>query len=195
MEEAQTILMDAARVGDINSLYNSIKKVPNILDHIDDTPFVDSPMHIAASAGRANFAIEIFSLKSSFGRKLNPDGLSPLHLALQNERFETVRRVIKFGKELIRVKGRVKGRQPFLYFAAKTGNTDMLAELLYMVKLLVKNDLANKNEKNLNGDTALDIAIRLQPGDAKKKLRTFYVVPELHEVHRLLIVILVLLIS
>ena len=39
--------------------------------------------------------------------------------------------------------------------------------LLQMVKLLLKNDLANKNEKNLNGDTALDIAIRLQPGDAK----------------------------
>ena len=39
--------------------------------------------------------------------------------------------------------------------------------LLQMVKLLLKNDIANKNEKNLNGDTALDIAIRLQPGDAK----------------------------
>ncbi|XP_057462806.1 ankyrin repeat-containing protein BDA1-like [Actinidia eriantha] len=235
MEEAQTILMNAARVGDINGLYNSIKKVPNILDHIDDAPFVDSPMHIAASAGHANFAIEIFSLKSSFGRKLNPDGLSPLHLALQNRRFETVRRVIKFDKELIRVKGRE--RLTLLHFAAKTGNADMLAELLYvcpelildltvrdetalhiavknmklsalkvllgflsrtsnkwlleskdeigntvlhtavatsqpqMVKLLVKNDLANKNEKNLNGDTALDIALRLQPGDAKTTIK------------------------
>ncbi|XP_057463976.1 ankyrin repeat-containing protein BDA1-like isoform X1 [Actinidia eriantha] len=234
MEEAQTILSVSAGRGDINGLYNSIKLFPNILDHIDDTPFVDSPMHIAASAGHANFAIEIFTLKSSFGRKLNPDGLSPLHLALQNGHFETVKRVIKFDKELVRVKGRE--RLTLLHFAAKTGDVDMLAELLYvcpelildltvrdetalhiavknmklstlkvllgflsrtsnkwllkskdevgntvlhtavatsqpqMVKLLVKNDLADKNEKNLNGDTALDIAIRLQTGDAKIKI-------------------------
>ncbi|XP_057463230.1 ankyrin repeat-containing protein BDA1-like [Actinidia eriantha] len=231
MEEAQTILRDVARAGDINGLYNSIKEVSNILDHIDNTPFVDSPMHIAASAGHTNFAIEIFSLKSSFGRKLNPDGLSPLHLALQNGHSETVRRVIKFDKELVRVKG--KERLTLLHFAAKTDNIDILAELLFacpesildltvrdettlhiavknmklsalevllgflgrtsnkcllkskdeigntvlhtavatsqpqMVKLLVKNYPTNKNEKNLNGNTALDIAIGLQSGDAK----------------------------
>ncbi|PSS04023.1 Ankyrin repeat-containing protein [Actinidia chinensis var. chinensis] len=231
MEEAQTILRDAAQEGDINGLYNSIQKVPNILDHIDNTPFVDSPMHIAASAGHANFTIEILSLKPSFGRKLNPNGLSPLHLALQNGHIGTVRRVIKFDKELARVKGRE--RLTLLHFAAKIGSADMLAELLsacpeliqdltvrdekalhiavknmklsalevllgflgrtsnkwllknkdemgntvlhaavatsqpQMVKLLVKNDLANKNEKNLNGDTTLDIALGLQSGEAK----------------------------
>ncbi|GFS42287.1 hypothetical protein Acr_00g0079050 [Actinidia rufa] len=230
MKEAPMI-WDAAQAGDINGLYNSIQKVPNILDHIDDTPFVDSPMHIAASAGHANFTIEILSLKPSFGRKLNPNGLSPLHLALQNGHFETVRRVIKFDKELARVKG--KERFTLLHDAAKIGNADMLAELLsacpesiqdltvrdetalhiavenkklsalevllgflgrtsnkwllknkneigntvlhaavatsqpQMVKLLVKNDLANKNEKNLNGDTALDIALRLQSEEDK----------------------------
>ncbi|XP_057462430.1 ankyrin repeat-containing protein BDA1-like [Actinidia eriantha] len=231
MEEAQTILRVAAEAGDINGLYNSIKEVPNILDHIEETPFVDSPMHIAASSGHANFAIEIFSLKPSFGRKLNPDGLSPLHLAFQNGHFETVRRVIKFDKELVRVKGRE--RLTLLHFAAKTGNADMLGELLYvcpesildltvqdetslhiavknmklsalevllgflgrtrnkwllkgkdeigntvlhiavatsqpqMVELLLKNDPANKNEKNWKGDTTLDIAMGLHPGDAK----------------------------
>ncbi|GFS42289.1 hypothetical protein Acr_00g0079070 [Actinidia rufa] len=151
MEEAQTILRDAAQAGDINGLYNSIKKVPNILDHIDDTPFIDSPMHIAASAGHANFAIEIFSLKSSFGRKLNPDGLSPLHLALQNGHFETVRRFIKFDKELVRVKGRE--RLTVLHFAAETGNVDMLAELLYVCPELIL-DLTIRDE------TALHIAVK-----------------------------------
>ncbi|GFS42290.1 hypothetical protein Acr_00g0079080 [Actinidia rufa] len=185
MEEAQTILRDAAQVGDINGLYNSIKKVPNILDHIDDIPFVDSPMHIAASAGHANFAIEILSLMPSFGRKLNPDGLSPLHLALQNGHFETVRRVIKFDKELIRVKGRE--RLTLLHFAAETENkwllkskdeigntvlhTAVATSQPQMVKLLLKNDLANKNEKNLKGDTALDIATGLQRGVSKTTIK------------------------
>ncbi|GFS42297.1 hypothetical protein Acr_00g0079140 [Actinidia rufa] len=147
MEEAQTILRDAARVGDINGLYNSIRLVPNILDHVDDTPFVDSPMHIAASAGHANFAIEIFSLKSSFGRKLNSDGLSPLHLA-----FRTSNKWLLQSKDDI--------GNTVLHTAVATSQPQM-------VKLLVKNDLANKNFKNLNGDTALDIALRLQPGVAQ----------------------------
>ncbi|XP_057463232.1 ankyrin repeat-containing protein BDA1-like [Actinidia eriantha] len=151
MEEAQTILRDAARAGDINGLYNSIKKVPNILDHIDNTPFVDSPMHIATSAGHANFAIEIFSLKPSFGRKLNPDGLSPLHLALQNGHFETVRRVIKFDQELVRVKG--KERLTLLHFAAKTDNINILAELLFVCPESIL-DLTIRDE------TALHIAVK-----------------------------------
>ena len=151
MEEAQTILRDAAQAGDINGLYNSIKKVPNILDHIDDTPFVDSPMHIAASAGHANFAIEIFSLKPSFGGKLNPDGLSPLHLALQNGHFETVRQVIKFDKELVRVKGRE--RLTLLHFAVETDNIDILAELLFVCPESIL-DLTVRDE------TAIHIAVK-----------------------------------
>ena len=145
MEEAQMILRDAAQAGDINGLYNSI------LDHIDDTPFVDSPMHIAASAGHANFSIEIFSLKPSFGGKLNPDGLSPLHLALQNGHFETVRRVIKFDKELVRVKGRE--RLTLLHFAVETDNIDILAELLFVCPESIL-DLTVRDE------TAVHIAVK-----------------------------------
>ncbi|GFS42291.1 hypothetical protein Acr_00g0079090 [Actinidia rufa] len=167
MEEAQTILRVAAETGDINGLYNSIKKVPNILDHIDETPFVDSPMHIAASAGHANFAIEIFSLKPSFGRKLNPDGLirdeTSLHIAVKNMKLSALEVLLGF---LGRTKNKwlLKGKD-------EIGNTVLHTVVAtsqpQMVKLLLKNDPANKNEKNWKGDTALDIAMGLQPGDAK----------------------------
>ncbi|KAH7865827.1 hypothetical protein Vadar_011770 [Vaccinium darrowii] len=96
----------AAETGDINGLYGSIKEDSHVLDRIDAIPFVDTPLHTAASAGHTDFAIEILRLKPSFGRKLNPDGLSSLHLALINDKFETVKRLIKFDKELIQVKGR-----------------------------------------------------------------------------------------
>ena len=151
MEEAQTILSAAAEAGDINGLYNSIKKVPNILDHIDETPFVDSPMHTAASAGRTNFVIEILSLKPSFGRKLNPDGLSPLHLALQNGYIETVKRVIKFDKELAWVKGRE--RFTLLHFAAETDNAGMLVELLCVCPESIL-------DVTVRDETALHIAVK-----------------------------------
>ncbi|KAF7136317.1 hypothetical protein RHSIM_Rhsim08G0164800 [Rhododendron simsii] len=90
---------------------------PNVLDCIDAIPFVDTPLHTAASAGHTDFAVEILRLKPSFGRKLNPDGLSSLHLALINHKFETVKRLIKLDKELIRVKGK-QGETP-LHFIAK----------------------------------------------------------------------------
>ncbi|KAF7134612.1 hypothetical protein RHSIM_Rhsim08G0166500 [Rhododendron simsii] len=107
----------AAEKGDINGLYESIKEDSKVLDSIDDIPFVDTPLHTASSAGRTDFAVEILRLKPSFGRKLNPDGLSSLHLALINHKFDTVKRLIKLDKELIRVKGK-QGETP-LHFIAK----------------------------------------------------------------------------
>ncbi|KAL7188454.1 hypothetical protein ACSBR1_038332 [Camellia fascicularis] len=83
----------------------------------DEIPFVDTPFYIAASAGHAHFALEMMRLMPSFGKKLNPQGLSPLDLALQrreglspsdptlqNRITSTIRRLIYFDKELIRVK-------------------------------------------------------------------------------------------
>ncbi|KAF7135766.1 hypothetical protein RHSIM_Rhsim08G0165000 [Rhododendron simsii] len=98
------IMKAAAETGDINGLYDSIKEDRNVLDCIDAIPFVD-------------FAVEILRLKPSFGRKLNPDGLSSLHLALINHKFDTVKRLIKLDNELIRVKGK-QGETP-LHFIAK----------------------------------------------------------------------------
>ncbi|XP_058180504.1 ankyrin repeat-containing protein BDA1-like [Rhododendron vialii] len=108
----------AAETGDINGLYDSIKEDPNVLDSIDAIPFVDTPLHTAASAGHTDFAVEILRLKPSFGRKLNPEGLSSLHLALINHKFDTVKRLIKLDKELIRVKGK-QGETPLHFIARK----------------------------------------------------------------------------
>ncbi|XP_028098749.1 uncharacterized protein LOC114298381 [Camellia sinensis] len=76
-------LMAAAEARKIDSLYECIKDDPHILDGIDKIPFVDTPLHIAASAGHAHFALEMMRLMPSFSKKLNPQGLSPLDLALQ----------------------------------------------------------------------------------------------------------------
>ncbi|KAL7202880.1 hypothetical protein ACSBR1_034356 [Camellia fascicularis] len=77
----------------------------------------------------------------SFGKKLNPQGLSPLDLALQrreclspsdqdlrNRITSTISRLINFDKELIRV----KGRESFtpLHYVAEKGDHDLLAEFL-----------------------------------------------------------------
>ncbi|KAL7167063.1 hypothetical protein ACSBR2_037684 [Camellia fascicularis] len=210
-------LMKAARTGNINDLYAIIQSKPNILDGRKEL-FVETPLHVAA-------------LKPSFGKKLNPEGLSPLHLALQNKHSETVRRLVKFDSELIRVKGK-EGLTP-LHFVAKTDDrVYLLSEFLHtalhiavkssslkaveallewlrktykgevlrltdeggntvlhtavstsqpeacfylffgsiniiIVKLLVNEIYTDKNAKNLEGHTALEIAEKLPDGPAK----------------------------
>lgn len=116
-------MKEHAETGDINGLYESIKEDPDVLNSIDAKAFVDTPLHTAASAGHTDFAVEILRLKTSFGRKLNPDGLSSLHLALINHKFDTVKRLIKLDKELIRVKAK-QGETPLHFIARKEDIND-----------------------------------------------------------------------
>ncbi|KAA8525984.1 hypothetical protein F0562_007916 [Nyssa sinensis] len=180
--EMEQKLRDAARVGDINTLYALIRDDPNLLKKIDEIPFFDTPLHIAASVGQTHFAIEVMRLQPSFGRKLNPDGFSPMHLALQNYTLQsqailadkladTVRRLVKFDSELIRVQGK-EGITPLHYIAQtekvlnwkdENGNTVLhiaaSTNQEQVVKLLVKEGL-QKNAKNSMGFTALDVALQ-----------------------------------
>ncbi|CAL5430497.1 unnamed protein product [Camellia sinensis] len=178
-------LMAAAEAGKIDGLYECIKDDPHILDGIDKIPFVDTPLHIAASAGHAHFALEMMRLMPSFSKKLNPQGLSPLDLALrkredlrrnledlnlpnreelsklQKELTQTIRQLINFDKELIRV----KGRESFtpLHYAAEKGDVDLLAEFLSACPESIM-------DRTIRDETALHIAVKNSKLEACKVL-------------------------
>ncbi|KAL7188458.1 hypothetical protein ACSBR1_038336 [Camellia fascicularis] len=155
-------LMAAARVGNINDLYARIQSKPDILNGMNEELFVETPLHVAALVGQIDFALEILRLKPSFGKKLNPEGLSPLHLALQNKHFETMRRLVKFDSELIRVKGR-EGLTP-LHFVAKTDDQDnLLSEFLDVCSSSI-------NDVTIHEETALHIAVKSSSPKAVKVL-------------------------
>ncbi|KAE8713917.1 putative Ankyrin repeat-containing protein [Hibiscus syriacus] len=119
-------LNEAAKAGNIDGLYDVIGRDPYILDRISEIPFVDTPVHVAVASGHVDFAVEVMNLKSSFARKLNKEGYSPIHLAFQNE--GTLLRLVETDKDLIRVKGR-EGCTP-LHYAAQHGNLNLLAKFL-----------------------------------------------------------------
>lgn len=65
-------------------------------------------IHVAAIAGKTEFAMvmEMMNLKPSFPPKLNADGLTPLHLAVEHGHFWLVLEVVKVDPSLVRLKGR-----------------------------------------------------------------------------------------
>nr|XP_027124385.1 uncharacterized protein LOC113741097 [Coffea arabica] len=124
---------------------------PTLLDKYDQPSFVDTPAHIAAAAGSTHFAIEVLSLKPSFSTKLNPDGYSPLDLALRHGKTQTVKRLIKHDPQFIRVKGRERFTP--LHYVAEVGDAELLAEFLEACP-------ESTQDLTIRGETAVHIAVR-----------------------------------
>ncbi|KAL1079934.1 hypothetical protein V6Z11_D10G254800 [Gossypium hirsutum] len=85
-------------------------------------------LQLATSVGHIEFMMEMIKLKPTFARKLNQAGLSPMHLAPQNDRTKAVLRLLRFDEGLVRVKGR-EDLTP-LHHVVQTGNVDLLVKLL-----------------------------------------------------------------
>ncbi|XP_015902205.3 ankyrin repeat-containing protein BDA1 [Ziziphus jujuba] len=155
----QNSLKNVAQQGDINKFYNLIQENTYLLDDIDALPFVDTPLHVAASHGKVQFAMEIISLKPSFVRKLNHDGFSPIHLALFNRQTDMVLRLLDYETDLVRLRGR-EGKTIFHYVAEngvdhahQEEKLSLLAKFLLACPLSIR-DVTNRRE------TALHIAVK-----------------------------------
>ena len=69
MDERIQRLNGIAQEGDINSFYVIIREDVKLLEHIDEFPFVDTPLHIFAFVGLFPFSLEMMILKPSFVSK------------------------------------------------------------------------------------------------------------------------------
>ena len=162
-------LKKVAQDGDIETFYSKIiQEDVRILEVIEELPFVHTPLHIAASLGgteHIQFAMEMMRLKPSFARKLNLNGDSPIHLALQQWHTQMVHRLLQVDGDLVRVKGK-KGRTP-LHNVAAAATTEQQLDLLD--KFL--SDCPNSIEDvTIQNQTALHIALENNNLDAFKRL-------------------------
>nr|BAG15869.1 ankyrin repeat protein [Bruguiera gymnorhiza] len=144
-------LKEAAEAGNINNLYELIRRDAYLLEHLDQVPFVETPLHAAASTGQIEFAMEIMNLKASFAGKLNQDGFSPMHLAVQKGRTLMVLWLLDVDPDLVRVKGR-GGKTP-LHCAVELGDVAVLTEIFEACPESIK-DVTNE------GDTAFHVALK-----------------------------------
>ncbi|XP_030440291.2 ankyrin repeat-containing protein BDA1-like [Syzygium oleosum] len=147
-------LQQAIEHDDVDELHRFIVEEPKLLDRACKGPFPNTPLHIAAAAGKTQVAIEMAILKPSFARILNPEGYSPMHLALQHEHYQTARALMKFDPKLIRVRGR-RGITPLHYLTEKEGDNELelLAEFLTACKSSIE-DLTSQCE------TAVHVAVK-----------------------------------
>ena len=149
----------------IDEFYNLIGEDLKLLEYIDELPFINTPLHITESYGNIQFALEMMSLKPSFARKLNQNGFSPIHLALQNGRIELVRRLLQIDGDLVHVKGR--GCLTPLHHIVKSGkHLDLLEEFLLVCPDSIV-DVTGRNE------TALHIALKYNRLEVFKFLVTW----------------------
>lgn len=154
-------LKAAAQAGNIDLLYTVIQDDPYILERIDLIPFVETPLHTASSMGHLQFATEIMNLKPSFALKLNQQGFSPIHLAMQNNQERMVYRFVFINEDLVTVKGR-EGLTP-LHFASQIGEIEILAHFLILCSKSIK-------YLTVRHETALHIAVKNGQYEALKVL-------------------------
>ncbi|KAK8502125.1 hypothetical protein V6N13_038631 [Hibiscus sabdariffa] len=154
-------MREAAQTGSIDALYQLIKEDPCVLERIDNVPFLDTPLHVAACAERVDFMMEMLNLKPSFATRLNQDGSSPMHLALKSNRTQAVLRLLKFDEGLVRVKGR-EGLTP-LHHVVQTGEVDILIKFLEACPEAIE-------DMTVRGETVFHLAAKNDMFDALEVL-------------------------
>ncbi|XVF52509.1 hypothetical protein PTKIN_Ptkin05aG0023800 [Pterospermum kingtungense] len=93
----------------------------------------------------------VMNLMPSFARKLNTDGFTPIHIALLKGHSELVLLLLRADRELVHVKGR--GGMTPLHYAAKIGDTDLLADFLSACPRSIE-------DITIESETVLDIAVK-----------------------------------
>ena len=148
MDERIERLNQVALQGNIDAFYIIIREDVKLLEHIDERPFVDTPLHISAAVGHIPFSVEMINLKPSFASKPNPNGHSPVHLALENGHKEMVLQLLQRNADLVRVKGR-ECLTP-LHYVATTNDHLALLEIFLSVCPDSITDVTTGNETALH---------------------------------------------
>ncbi|KAK4278822.1 hypothetical protein QN277_016617 [Acacia crassicarpa] len=88
-------MVEAARLGDVMALNRIMEEGPDILERACSVHFADSPLHVAARRGKAEFVKQIVTLLPSLATETNQQAMIPLHLASLEGHVETVRELLK----------------------------------------------------------------------------------------------------
>ncbi|KAI4308248.1 hypothetical protein L6164_031342 [Bauhinia variegata] len=146
-------LPDAAKLGDIVELQNILQEDPLVLEEVSVIPFAQTPLHVAALAGKDDFVEEIIKLMPSFAKEINEKGLSPMHIACAKGYCEIVSELLKLKLDVNLCLFKYKhGRTP-LHYAIIKGKVDV-------VKMLISDYPQSVEEVTAQNETVLHLAVK-----------------------------------
>ncbi|XP_062098809.1 ankyrin repeat-containing protein NPR4-like [Humulus lupulus] len=166
MERVFSLLYKAAREGNVTTLRQLLEQDSLILDRliINNNGFSETPLHVAAMLGHADFVQEIITHKLELAKELDIWRSTPLHLAVAKGHLETVRVLLStVDHELMSSIWDGEGRNP-LHLAAMRGRLDVLRELLKVAPEAIWVNLKDRSE------TILHVCVRHNQLEALKFL-------------------------
>ncbi|XP_061946168.1 ankyrin repeat-containing protein BDA1-like [Populus nigra] len=141
-------LFNAAFTGDVNALLELIQEDPLILHTVTVTTS-NTPLHVAALLGHAQFAMAAMQNCPGLADELNQQGFSPIHLASAKGHWEIVRDMLVRRPDLALIKDE-DGKNP-LHTAATKGRVQVLREVF---------SIASAQELTPKGENALHVAVK-----------------------------------
>ncbi|XP_059441855.1 ankyrin repeat-containing protein BDA1-like [Corylus avellana] len=160
MDESLRDLRDAAQQGSVDALYSLIQRDAYVLDKMEKIPFVDTPLHIAASAGQV--VLQLLDVDEDLVRVQGREGGTPLHYAAQTEELDLLAEFIKVCPKSI--EDVTIHRETVLHIALKRNMFDAFLLLLGWLRRAWFKNASLWEKKLLNwqdeeGNTVLHIAV------------------------------------
>lgn len=141
-------LFNAAFTGDVNALLELIQEDPLILHAVTVTTS-NTPLHVAALLGHAQFAMVAMQNCPGLADELNQQGFSPIHLASAKGHWEIVRDMLVRRPDLALIKDE-DGKNP-LHTAATKGRLQVLRGVF---------SIESAQELTPKGENALHVAVK-----------------------------------
>ncbi|KAJ6876738.1 hypothetical protein NC651_029672 [Populus alba x Populus x berolinensis] len=141
-------LFYAAFTGDVNALLELVREDPLLLHAVTVTTS-NTPLHVAALLGHAQFAMVAMQNCPGLADELNQQGFSPIHLASAKGHWEIVRDMLVRRPDLALIKDG-DGKNP-LHTAATTGRVRVLREVF---------SIESAQELTPMGENALHVAVK-----------------------------------
>ncbi|KAC3921978.1 hypothetical protein FH972_027207 [Carpinus fangiana] len=143
-------LKDAAEQGNIDALYLLIAMEPKVLDKMDEIPFVEMPLHVAAVAGQTEFAMEMMMLNYVTSRKE-----TALHVALKNDKLDAFQVLVGWLRRAWFEKAESQGRR-----LLNAHDLNVMGSIIMHVQVVrwILDLGARVNLRNLEDFTPMDIA-------------------------------------
>ncbi|KAI9114648.1 hypothetical protein K1719_014346 [Acacia pycnantha] len=158
-------LLEAARVGDVMALHRIMEQDPDILESACSVHFADSPLHVPARRGKAEFMKQIVTRLPSLATETNQQGMIPLHLASLNGHVETVRELLnsKLDEEVNQCLLKDDEGWTSLHCASQKGKIGVIKELIRTCPQCLE-------QVTENGETVLHVAVKANQVEAVKVL-------------------------